>query len=405
MVKPGYKQTEIGEIPEDWEVSTLADEYDLFAAGDLDTSDYSETKSSIYRYWILSNGLKNNGIYGYCSKPKFRGDSITITGRGDIGHCVYREDNFSAIIRLIVCQPKGTIYSRVVAEYLETAKPFVFESTGVPQLTVPQIRNIQIPKPPLQEQQRIAEALSDVDALIASLEKLIAKKKAIKQGAMQRLLTGKTRLPGFEGEWEERTFGELFTILSNNTYSRDQLSTCGKIKNIHYGDILVIYNTILDGENRLIPTINQDLEEINRQESVYIKNGDIIIADTAEDNTVGKAVELVNVNGRILSGLHTFLCRPKIQFASMFLGYYINSAVFHEQMIPFITGTKVSSINKSNLNMLKIFYPSTKEQASIADILFTMDNEIESLNQKLVKTRQLKQGMMQQLLTGKIRLV
>ena len=370
----------------------------------MNTDDYSDVKTSKYQYAILSNGLQNNGVYGFCSHPKYCGNAVTITGRGDIGHCVYRENAFSAIIRLLVCQPRKLINSKFISEYLESTKPFVFESTGVPQLTVPQIKNTLIPLPPFAEQNRIAEALSDIDELISSLEKLIAKKKAIKQGAMQQLLTGKIRLPGFSDKWNEGIFGELFDILSNNAYTRDQHTTEGKIKNIHYGDILTKYGAILDGQSESIPFLSQELGQKRRPESQYIHSGDIIIADTAEDETVGKAVELINVNSIILSGQHTYFCHPKIHFAPMFLGYYINSSSFHNQIIPLITGTKVSSINKASLNTLTVKYPGIEEQAAIAQLLFTMDWEIEDMGKKLTKTKQVKQGMMQQLLTGRIRL-
>ena len=176
MIPAGYKQTEIGVIPEDWEVSTLCQEYNLSAGGDLDLCDFSPNRTIKFKYYIYSNALANEGIYGVCSCPQFCGNAITITGRGDIGHSKYRAEPFSAIVRLLVCQPQKSIVSKFIAEYLEFKSPFVFESTGVPQLTVPQIKDTKIPIPPLPEQRRIAEALSDVDELIASLEKLIEKK-------------------------------------------------------------------------------------------------------------------------------------------------------------------------------------------------------------------------------------
>lgn len=257
----------------------------------------------------------------------------------------------------------------------------------------------------LNEQQRIAEALSNMDELIASLEKMIAKKKAIKQGAMQELLTGKRRLPGFIGEWERKLFGDLFEVCPNNVYTRDQLTIGGKIKNIHYGDILTKYTAYLDGSIASIPTLENTLEKKKYTEKAFVQDGDIIIADTAEDLTVGKAVEIINVSGKILSGQHTFLCRPIIPFAPMYLGYYLNSADFHNQLVPYVTGTKVSSINKSSLCNLTVKYPDIPEQTAIAETLSDMDKAILALEERLAKTRRVKHGMMQQLLTGKIRIV
>lgn len=260
--------------------------------------------------------------------------------------------------------------------------------------------------PSVKEQTAIAEALSDVDSLIFSLQKLIEKKKAIMQGAMQELLTGKKRLPGFRGEWSKYPFVDLFEFLPTNAFTRDQMTDTGTTQNVHYGDILTKYGFCLDMSNTVIPYLLETVSVKKYSESSYARNGDVIIADTAEDNTVGKCVELVNIRGKVLSGQHTMLCRPKVAFAPRFLGYYMNAECFHNQMLPFITGIKVSSISKANVSVLVLKYPSlVEEQQAIAQILSDMDCEIEQLEKKLAKYQQIKQGMIQELLTGRIRLV
>lgn len=271
----------------------------------------------------------------------------------------------------------------------------------------------------LAEQERIAKALSDVDALISTTEKLIQKKKNIKQGAMQNLLTGKKRLPGFAKstnykqselglipeDWEVKSLGEIFEFRPNNTFTRDCLNDSkGEYQNVHYGDVLIKYPSILDCSKESIPFIN---EGINVKFSKYgIMEGDIIIADTAEDETVGKVVEIFNLGEKkIVSGLHTFLCRKITDdFAPKWLGYFMNQAIFHNQLLPFITGTKVSAISRTAIQNVKVLIPSKEEQTAIANVLSSMDKEIETLNTKLEKYRNLKTAMMQQLLTGKIRL-
>lgn len=158
--------------------------------------------------------------------------------------------------------------------------------------------------------------------------------------------------------------------------------------------------------NTVVPYLLETVSVKKYSESNYARNGDVIIADTAEDNTVGKCVELVNIRGKVLSGQHTMLCRPKVTFAPKFLGYYMNAECFHNQMLPFITGIKVSSISKANVSVLVLKYPSlVEEQQAIAQILSDMDGEIKQLEKKLAKYQQIKQGMMQELLTGRIRLV
>ena len=256
------------------------------------------------------------------------------------------------------------------------------------------------------EQAAIAKALSDVDSLTSSLQKLIEKKKAIKQGAMQELLTGKKRLPGFSGEWSQAPFGDLLDFLPTNAFTRDQMTDTGTIQNVHYGDILTKYGACLDMANTDVPYLLESVSVRKYSESSYVREGDMIIADTAEDSTVGKCVELVNVHGKVLSGQHTMLCRPKIAFAPKFLGYYMNAECFHNQMLPFITGIKVSSISKANISTLALKYPTlVEEQQAIAQVFSDMDNEIAQLEKKLSKYQQIKQGMMQKLLTGRIRLV
>lgn len=278
---------------------------------------------------------------------------------------------------------------------------------AIPTLSQEQVYAFDIVYPPdAKEQAAIAEALSDIDSLISSLQKLIEKKKVIKQGTMQELLTSKKRLPGFSVEWSQALFGDLFDFLPTNAFTRDQMTDTGTIQNVHYGDILTKYGACLDMANTDVPYLLETVSVRKYSESSYVREGDVIIADTAEDSAVGKCVELVNVHGKVLSGQHTMLCRPKVTFAPKFLGYYMNAGCFHNQMLPFITGIKVSSISKANISTLVLKYPTlVEEQQAIAQVFSDMDDEIAQLEKKLAKYQQIKQGMMQELLTGRIRLV
>ena len=424
MVKEGYKQTEVGVIPEDWRLLNLSELASIktgpFGSA-LHADDYVISGTPIITVEHLGEySITNQNLPMVSEKDRIRLSNYTLV-QGDIvfsrvgsvdrnSYITSKEDGWLFSGRLLRIRIKNEkCFPLYLSFYFksETVKQRIRDiavGQTMPSLNTKLLLTFQVLIPPIIEQKRIAEALSDIDELISSLEKLIAKKKAIKQGAMRQLLTGKTRLPGNTDKWNQNTFGELFEILPNNAYTRDQLSIDGTIKNIHYGDILTKYGAVLDGKSKTIPTLAPDLEKKKRPESQFVHNGDIIIADTAEDETVGKAVELYNVNCKILSGQHTFFCHPKIEFAPMFLGYYLNSTEFHAQMLPYITGTKVSSISKQSLNMLVIWYPSKEEQEAIAKILYEMDCEIEALGKKLEKVVQNKQGMMQQLLTGKIRL-
>ena len=251
-----------------------------------------------------------------------------------------------------------------------------------------QLSTIEIVVPPKPEQEAIAKTLAEIDELISSLEKLITKEKAIKQGAMQELLTGKRRLPGFTREWQHFIFGELFDFIPNNAFTRAQMSESGKVKNIHYGDILTKYGAYVNGSSDLIPYISKKVDLARFADRCYLQSADIIMADTAEDETVGKVLEVVSVDCPILAGQHTLLCRPKVKFAPKFLGYYLNAACYHDQLIPYIVGTKVSSVSKASVAQTELVVPDYEEQQAVAEILSNMDSEIEALEQKLAKYRQ-----------------
>lgn len=199
-------------------------------------------------------------------------------------------------------------------------------------------------------------------------------------------------------EWDVFYFDEIFSFIQTNNFTRSSMNNIkGNVKNIHYGDILVKYNTILE-ELSVLPYINDGIDITKYKKNAYVKNGDIIIADTAEDYTAGKAIELKNVTSKVLSGLHTFLCRPKIKIAPMYLGYYLNSNQYHNQLIKLLTGVKVYSISKTNIVKTLIALPkSYEEQKKIAECLKSIDDLILQEEDKLEKLKSHKNGLLQKL--------
>ena len=193
---PAYKQTELGPVPDDWEVKNLGELFDMKAGGDVDKEHFSYCKSSLYKYKIFSNGLENEGIYGYTDLPKYKGNAITITGRGTVGIAMFREEDFDAVIRLLVLNSKNDNLTNnsYITEEINSCISFPNESTGVPQLTVPQIRDIVIALPSKEEQTAIANVLSSMDKEIETLNTKLEKYRNLKTAMMQQLLTGKIRL-------------------------------------------------------------------------------------------------------------------------------------------------------------------------------------------------------------------
>lgn len=202
------------------------------------------------------------------------------------------------------------------------------------------------------------------------------------------------RLKGFEGEWNSCAFPDSFNFLKNNSLSRADLNTeNGKVKNIHYGDVLIKYGEVLDVTKSIIPFItNSEIAKKQTKDS-FLENGDIVFADAAEDNTVGKCTELqgIDESENVVSGLHTIPCRPIMSFEKGYLGYYLNSNLYHNQLLPMIQGTKVSGISKGNLTLTTISYPNkTEEQSSIATFFCSLDSMIQATTKKIASLKQIK---------------
>lgn len=427
MVKKEYKQTEIGVIPEDWETSSLSAAFQKLEAGVSVNSDDSLSSE----YHILKTSAVHDGVVDTAeTKPVIPQDylrlkcplvkgSIIISRMNTpalVGECGFTKDAKAGTYlpdRLWQIQNSNkSSFDFVWLNYLLNTKQYrdavrataTGTSNSMKNISKERLLDIEIPRPPISEQENIAAVLSEVDELINLIEKQISKKKAIKQGAMQELLTGKRRLPGFDGKWQSFVFGDLFDFIPNNAFTRAQMDVSGRVKNIHYGDILTKYGAYISANRKDIPYIAKEIDLSRFSEKCYLQSGDLVIADTAEDETVGKALEVINVECPVLAGQHTLLCRPKVRFAEKFLGYYLNASCYHNQLLPYIVGTKVSSVSKASIAQTKLVVPKYEEQQAIASILSDMDDEITELEHKLAKYRQVKQGMMQQLLTGKIRL-
>ena len=248
--------------------------------------------------------------------------------------------------------------------------------------------------PSEQEQSKIASFLQSLDERIAAQEKLVASLKKYKRGLSNKLFED------YSNNWIAANFADVFKLLQNNTFSRAEL-TCEEteILNIHYGDVLIKYGDILDLSKVCdIPFIKNNIDLKRYSETSYLKNGDIVIADTAEDYTVGKTIEIFSASGkRILSGLHTIPCRSLISFEAKYLGYYLNSYSFRKQILPLIQGTKVSSISKSELQKVKVKYPEPKEQKRIVSILSLIDEKIYIAEHQLTFLKICKDGLLQQM--------
>ena len=241
-----------------------------------------------------------------------------------------------------------------------------------------------IPIPDIDEQRKIGELLTCLDNLITLHQRKFEKLTNVKKSMLEKMFPQngssypEIRFKGFTDPWEQRKFDEVFDCtVPNNTLSRAELSYDeGTVLNVHYGDVLIKYGSVLDVQKDDIPRIpHRCREDFN---GALLQDGDVIIADTAEDETTGKACEIGNLQGSaIVSGLHTMVCRPRNRMALGYLGYYLNSNAYHHQLLPLMQGIKVLSLSRSNIQKTSVSYPiAVKEQQLIAYYFSQLDNLI-----------------------------
>ncbi|QBE49836.1 restriction endonuclease subunit S [Leucobacter triazinivorans] len=274
---------------------------------------------------------------------------------------------------------------------------------AITRLTLTKIKDLLVPVPGVDEQQRIGAALGDVDSLMSSLERLIAKKRAIKQGMMQELLTGKRRLPGFAEPWRVIRLGDHVTYVKNVALSRAQLDSSSPLRYLHYGDI----------HTRSASTLDASVEHMPRAPRLLARNagllqvGDLVFADASEDpDGVGKSVEITGVPDEgVIPGLHTIAARfDKRVFADGFKAYLQFMADFRAQLLALAAGTKVLATTRAYISRIELNLPGVAEQTAISEAVRDAEIEVEALARRLEATRAIKQGMMQELLTGRTRL-
>jgi type I restriction enzyme S subunit len=421
-MKQDFKQTEIGILPLDWQVLPITD---LLQRGSRIT--YGVVKpgpspadgvlfirgGDVFDGKILTEQLRtiSQEVSDQYKRTRLTGGEILVSLVGYPGEVALvplglAGANIARQVALIRLDSKQPVSGDFVCRFLQsnTGRGLLLrESIGSAQqvINLRDISRVVIVIPPLPEQRAIAAALSDVDELLGGLDRLIAKKRDLKQAALQQLLTGQTRLPGFKGEWEVRRLGEHLIILKNGTNSRAELTLEGATKYLHYGDIHTCGNSWIE------PSALPSLPKSKAASLDRLCEGDLVFADASEDLTgVGKSVEIQGVGGtELVSGLHTIAVRfDKEVAADGFKGYLQFMPDFSNHLKRLAAGTKVFATNRSHILSATIKLPPTSEQMAIATVLRDMSNEISALEKRREKTRALKQAMMQELLTGRIRL-
>lgn len=422
-IPEGYQQTAIGIIPEDWEVKNLAD---VITAGPKNgysgRSGRDAQGTLTLRLTATSSGylLLNNETVKRLDETIDPSSQLFLEP-GDV--LIQRSNTYELVgTTAIFDEPARTyiypdLMMRLRFEDQSTAHWFwryansfsgrrfflsaAAGSTGsMPKISGKLLRGMTIPFPPLPEQKAIAQALSDVDTAIAELDRLITKKLNIKQGAMQQLLTGKKRLPGFTDEWVE-----LNIFDSSILKARIGWQGLTTEEYLRYGEYFLVTGTdFLDGKIIWETCFYVNQERYSQDKNIQLKNEDVLIT---KDGTIGKVAYIDELPGYATLNSGIFVIRPKGEiYLSLYLYYVLKSSYFSDFLRRLQAGSTIVHLYQKDFIGFNFLAPKTlKEQKAIAQVLSDMDTEIEALEQKRDKYKAIKQGMMQELLTGRTRLL
>ncbi len=395
---------------EGWKTDIIGNLFEVKAGGDLQESYFSSTRTDEFKYPIYANSLENKGLYGYTSKPRFFGNAVTITGRGDIGHAEFRPDDFDAIVRLLVLLPKTDIDCRYVTYYLNSLVHFPKESTGVPQLTAPKVKRIKINLPQTKsEQSAIAAILSKVDEAITAVQASISAAERLKKSLMQNLLTGRMKPDGTlrkEDEfyldekfgrvplgWEVKKVKDLF-YMNQNTLS----SNTNADYRFKYITIEAVNTEKIEFENCPCYSFKDSPGRARR----IIKDNDILISGVRPNLKAFAIYYKPDSNNWICStGFHVLTAKEKV--CPQFFFYQILSSIGASQFHSWVAGSNYPAIGDSDMKNMLLYMPPYEEQLVINQKFESISKSQKEKQSKIAILERLKKSLMQNLLTGRVR--
>ncbi len=411
-VKPGYKQTEVGVIPKDWDSKPLGEAAEVVMGQSPAGTSYNRAGDGA----PLINGPTEFTdrypikIQWTTTPTKFcrKGDVLLCVRGSSTGRINVSDDEYCIGRGVAAIRARKEADTQFITFQIDSAVRKILSLTAgstFPNIDGKSIRAIPIPLPLLNEQRAIARALGDVDALLVGQENLISKKRDLKQAAMQQLLTGQKRLPGFTGEWDMVKFSDISD--KRIPWSIGGGPFGSNLKTSDYtteGVRIIQLQNIGDGRFHNDYAIYTSEAKADELLSNNIYPGEIILSKMGDP--VARACFIPNVDPRYLMASDGIrLAVDARRFNKRFVHDYINSAYFRKKAIEASTGSTRQRIGLVELKHLPFVAPSLAEQTAISTVLSDMDAELSALEQRRDKTRALKQGMMQELLTGKTRLI
>ena len=391
-----------------WEQRKLGDVVPITMGQSPDGSTYSDTPSDyilVQGNADLQNGWVTPRIWTSQVTKKADAGDLIMSVRAPAG--AMGKTAYNVVIGRGVAAIKGNefIYQLLVKMNSNGYWKVLSCGSTFESLNSDNIKNADVLIPDVAEQEKIGEYFVNLDHLITLHQRKYNKLLNVKKSMLEKMFPKnesnipEIRFKGFTDPWEQRKLEDILISLQNNTLSRADLSNeAGVAKNVHYGDVLIKFGEVLDVSKEKLPMIS-DESVLPKYKSSFLQNGDVIVADTAEDSTVGKCSEIAGLNDEVvLSGLHTIPYRPIEKFASGYLGYYLNSSAYHNHLIPLMQGIKVTSISKSAMQDTDIVYPkSVEEQGKIGDYFQSLDHLITLHQRELEKLQNIKKSMLEKM--------
>lgn len=389
-IQLGYKQTDNGLIPEDWEIKTVGEVANI-TTGNKNTQD--KTDEGQYPFFVRSQIIERINSYSYDGEGVLTaGDGV---GTGKVFHYINGKFDFHQRVYLIHSFDKkldGKYFYWYFSKYFYDRISQLTAKSSVDSVRREMISEMLISLPSFEEQTDIATALSDINALISALDKRITKKQQIKQGTMQQLLTGKKRLTGFSGDWIEKRLGEMAEI-KDGTHQTP--------KYVDDGVPFYSVESVTNSDFRNVKMVSPEEHKLLTK-TFKIEKGDVLMTRIG---SIG-VCKYIDWEPEASFYVSLALLKFKKEYSPLFFVHYSQISEFiqeiEEHSLQHATPKK---INLGKILLIKVNVPSTlSEQTAIAEILTDMDSEITQLETERDKYKQIKAGMMQQLLTGKIRL-
>ena len=389
----------MSDYPKDWEEVQLKDIFIVTRGKVLATNKVRKNNTGAYKYPVYSSQTLNKGLLGYYNKYLFENSITWTTDGANAGDTNFREGKFycTNVCGVLINHEGYSNYC--VASIINSISRNYVSYVGNPKLMNNVVKNIEITIPPLPEQKAIADTLTIFDKHIENLEKLIEKKKMIRDGALEDLMSGKRRLEGFNGEWEEVSFNDVIT-----PKARIGWQGLKKDEYLESGYSYLISGTDFENGTISFDNINYVTKErFDLDINIKVTSGDVLVT---KDGTIGKVaiVPIINKKATLNSGVFVFKTNDKLK--SIFLFMILRSSIFKRFIDELSAGSTIKHLYQKDLKTFSFYIPiDIKEQEAIATILTSMDDEIEDLEKEKAKIENLKAGAMDDLLTGRVRLI